>query len=119
MSFVGWVKFSGTFTGINSLPGGFYRGEGRPGALLWGQDGAGMNMYLEKQTSKISYLKWMLGISRREGDLVSCIVKKERYSHSKDTMHSGIEDVNNDLSRVLCKGIVAIVGSLSPGRAAV
>ncbi|XP_067677447.1 ceramide kinase-like [Haliotis asinina] len=65
----GWVKFSGTFTGINCLPGGFYRVDGKPGVVHWHQGGVGVNLFLEKRSSKLSYLKWMLGISKREGDL--------------------------------------------------
>ncbi|XP_046560650.1 ceramide kinase-like [Haliotis rubra] len=99
----GWVKFSGTFTGINSFPGGFYRVEGKPGVLHWGQSGAGMNMFLEKQSSKLSYLKWMLGISNREGDLdvLQCnadnieehYVKEFRFSlRESDTATNGHGD---------------------------
>ncbi|XP_046347197.1 ceramide kinase-like isoform X1 [Haliotis rufescens] len=54
----GWVKFSGTYTGINGMLAGFHQVAGQD-KLQIGQQGAGINVLLETQTGSIAYLKWL------------------------------------------------------------
>ncbi|XP_067677448.1 ceramide kinase-like [Haliotis asinina] len=104
----GWVKFSGTYTGIYGMLAGFHRVADQA-KLQMDQQGAGVNMLLEKQTGSLAYIKWLKKYQNMKNSVYNAehieehYVKRYRFRvvESETREPSAASEKRDELERVI------------------